>query len=75
MFPLLKNREKGNEKLAFLLYFFLNTGIILRIIFEPFITKDNNILKLAILLSAILQLFSILLYVYLLWNRVREKLK
>jgi hypothetical protein len=74
MFPLLKNREKGNQKLAILLYVLLNLGIVLRIIFEPFL-ELNNTTKFIILISAILQLISIILYVYLLWNRVRMKIK
>jgi len=71
----MQNMNKGNEKLAILLYFLLNIGIILRILFEPFYLSKNNFVKFFILISAILQFLAILIYVYLLWFRVKEKSK
>lgn len=75
MFPTLKNREKGNEKIANALYIILNIGIILRLFFEPFSDNDNGIIKAFLVLSAFLQFFAMVLYVYLLWGRARAKLK
>lgn len=74
LFPLLPDRKKGNEKLAYTLYFLLNTGLILRAIFEPLNSiKSSNINNSFLLLSAFIQVSAIFIFVSLLWNRVRGK--
>lgn len=74
LFPLLPNRQKGNEKLAYTLYFLLNTGLIFRAIFEPYNTINPNSFNSSFLvISALFQVSSIFIFVYLLWNRVRGK--
>jgi uncharacterized membrane protein len=74
LFPLLPDRKKGNEKLAYTLYFLLNLGLILRAIFEPLNSiESNNINNSFLLLSALIQVSAIFIFVSLLWNRVRGK--
>ncbi|MFN8671599.1 MAG: hypothetical protein U0457_05860 [Candidatus Sericytochromatia bacterium] len=79
LFPLLpkdknnskKELYKGNEKLAYSLYFSLNSGLVLRAFFEPYNTLFHDLLSSNLLIiSAILQIYSAFCFVFLLWRRV-----
>lgn len=72
----LKENEpyKGNKYLAWSLYFSLNLGLILRAIFEPYNTINHDSFSAyCLLVSAIVQLYSVFCFVFLLWRRVRYK--
>jgi hypothetical protein len=75
MFPVITmENTKGNEKLAWLLYFLLNTGLIIRSIAEPFNTLEpEQIWAKLLVISAIIQFIAGILYAFILWARVKPK--
>ena len=74
MFPLLPERTKGNEKLGWLLYILLNSGLIMRLISEPQLSiKHSGLLKGLLVFSALIQVLAGFLFARLLWPRVRAK--
>jgi len=75
MFP---GREKEEsfqlQKWSWLAYGFLNVGLILRLLAEPFVnTSELLIWKYLLVISAITQFMGILCYVIELWPRVISK--
>jgi hypothetical protein len=77
MFPG-RTREEGfaAQKKAWLTYYFLNIGLILRVITEPMLTYSAlKIWRPLIVFSAIIQLFAIVIYVFELWPRIMSKKK
>ena len=65
---------KGNKYLAWSLYLTLNLGLILRAIFEPYNSINPTTYSAwALLLSALLQTYSAICFVFLLWPRVRSR--
>lgn len=77
MFPGRKKDERFKYQMKpWLALYFLNTGLVFRIISEPFIhSTEHNILKILLIVSAILQLMAALLYVVEMWPRVISKKK
>jgi hypothetical protein len=75
LFPLLpENRSKGNEKLAWGLYFLLNSGLLLRVLSEPCNTLyPNTTWAIFLVFSAFIQVISGFIYTKLLWPRIRSK--
>lgn len=75
MFPG-RNRDEGfrAQKWGWLTFFFLNTGLLLRIISEPLSSfSASEIWKLLLVLSAILQLLAGMTYVLEMWPRILSK--
>jgi hypothetical protein len=75
MFPG-RTREEGfaAQKKAWLTYYFLNIGLILRVITEPMLTYSTlEIWPILIIISAIIQLLAIIIYAFELWPRIQSK--
>lgn len=78
LFPLLPQKNnsskelyKGNKYFAWSLYISLNLGLFLRAISEPYnIINPNEIFQFLLVISAILQIYSALCFIFLLWPRV-----
>jgi hypothetical protein len=74
IFPRFENASKGNENLAWLLYLLLNSGLIIRTVAEPQNTLyPEGLWAKLLILSAFLQFNAGLIYVFILWPRVRGK--
>lgn len=75
MFPG-RNRVESfsNQKWAWLAYFLLEAGLILRIVSEPFVMwSQSAVWQLLLTCSALLQFFAVLSYVIEIWPRVVSK--
>lgn len=75
MFPG-RNRDEGfrAQKWGWLTFFFLNTGLLLRIVSEPLSGfAASEIWKLLLVVSAILQLLAGMTYVIEMWPRIMSK--
>jgi hypothetical protein len=75
MFPIIgKDNMRGDPRLAWGVVIFLNAGLILRVICEPWRTLEpTNLNGLGLVLSALLQVIAGYLFVIVCWPRVREK--
>jgi heme/copper-type cytochrome/quinol oxidase subunit 1 len=75
MFPKYTSaKPRGHEWLGWTTFIFLNTGLILRVIFEPFNSISPSPLGgWMIVLAAILQWLAGIAFVANTWVRVREK--
>lgn len=75
MFPKYSTtKPRGYEWLGWATYILLNTGLIIRIIFEPLQSMySNNFNSWMLIISAILQWLAGLTFVLNTWNRVRER--
>jgi len=76
MFPGRNKQESFlAQKWGWLTFIFLNTGLIFRIISEPFLTTGSarTIWKTMVVLSAVLQGLAAVTYVIEMWNRVLSK--
>ncbi len=72
--PLSKERPRGDEALAWAVFFLLNGGMILRTIFEPWVALDPQpIARWGLLLSATALVAAGWSFVGLLWPRVKGK--
>lgn len=72
MFPrITRENPRGNERLAWICFWLLNAGLIIRIVVEPtmVITKMPGLL----VISAILQWLSGMTYITIVWPRIKEK--
>jgi hypothetical protein len=59
---------------AWLTYYFLNVGLVLRVISEPMLSYSSlGIWHILIVISAIIQLLSVIIYVLELWPRIQSK--
>ncbi len=75
MFPII-NREnmRGDPRIAWLAFIFLNAGLILRTVFEPWrALSPDPINGVGLAISAVLQVIAAWLLVTVSWRRVREK--
>lgn len=71
MFPLtIKNRSRGNEKLGYVTFISLNSGLVLRLLTEPFMFSGLFASALY-LFGAALQALSAFCYTILIWPRLR----
>lgn len=77
MFPgRIREESFSNQKWAWLTFAFLNSGLLLRIISEPFIQLSTHVIwKMLLITSATLQLIAIGAYVIEIWPRVKGKKK
>ncbi|HQV70817.1 MAG TPA: hypothetical protein PLJ62_03520 [Thermoflexales bacterium] len=75
MFPVFsKTNPRGSPALAKAVFITLNAGLILRAVCEPWRTASPNALNgAALIVSSILQATSGVLFVWLMWPRVRER--
>jgi hypothetical protein len=75
MFPIIgKNNLRGDPRLAWGVFVFLNAGLILRAICEPWrALAPTELNGLGLVLSALLQGIAGYLFVIVCWPRVREK--
>jgi heme/copper-type cytochrome/quinol oxidase subunit 1 len=76
MFPRLsREKPRGSEWLNWAALVLLNSGLILRVIFEPLqgSRPSENVYTVLLMLSAGLQFGGVLAYVVNMWGRVREK--
>ncbi|MDZ7716818.1 MAG: hypothetical protein U5J95_11455 [Balneolaceae bacterium] len=75
MFPG-RNRDEGfkAQKWGWLTFFFLNTGLLLRIVSEPLSgVGTSEIWKILLVVSAILQLLAGVSYIIEMWPRIMSK--
>ncbi|TGK50710.1 hypothetical protein EHQ16_04390 [Leptospira kanakyensis] len=68
-----KSTSKDGSVLAWMAYFSLNLGLILRIFSEPWIYQHREILILPFCLSVFLQFTGILCYVLEIWPRLKSQ--
>ena len=75
MFPIVtRARPRGNEKLAWAVYGFLNGGLILRVLCGPLNAMNpQGIWGWGLVVSALLQWVAAVLFVYNSWPRVKER--
>lgn len=75
MFPrLTRERPRGSELLGWVSFSCLNSGLLLRVFSEPqVIVNAVNFWTIAILFSAILQWIAGVLYVVIIWGRVKAR--
>ncbi|MEX0609330.1 MAG: hypothetical protein WD016_11530 [Balneolaceae bacterium] len=74
MFPGRKTEESfRNQIFAWLAFSCLNTGLILRVITEPFVTYQNTFFKALLAVSAVLQVLAAVFYIIEIWPRVLSK--
>ncbi|MFD2532988.1 hypothetical protein [Gracilimonas halophila] len=75
MFPgRIKEESFKNQKWGWLTFGFLNLGLGLRFISEPFVNTSNaDIWKVLLVISALFQLMAVLFYVREIWPRVMSK--
>jgi hypothetical protein len=77
MFPG-RNRVESfsNQKWPWIAFVFLNSGLLLRVIAEPFIQLSTHVIwKMLLITSATLQLIAIGAYIIEIWPRVKGKKK
>lgn len=68
-----RDRPYGPVYLGWIAYGLLNAGLVLRALAEPWSAMGNRPLQAPILVSAAAQWLGILLFIGLLWPRVRQK--
>lgn len=75
MFPIVTREEpRGNVKLGWISFAFLNIGLLLRIVGEPLTsTRPEVAFGWLLVASALLQWIAAVLFVYLAWPRVKER--
>lgn len=75
MFPIIsKENMRGDPRLAWAVVILLNTGLLLRVICEPWRAMESTSINGAgLVISAILQTIAGYLFVLVCWPRVRKK--
>lgn len=75
MFPIITRAQpRGNEKLGWISYGLLNMGLLLRVVSEPLVGVYPEAGYGGVLvLSALLQWLAAVLFIWLVWPRVKEK--
>ncbi len=76
MFPRIgKERKKTETTPAYLAFWLLNSGLILRFTIEPFIPlfSANKAVSAVVLISALLHISAIISYITEIWPRVRTR--
>ncbi len=73
MFPLMgKPQPRGDERLAWIVFWTLNIGLLLRVVGEPLAGFNPNALTQMLLsVSATLQLAAVVIFAILMWPRVK----
>jgi hypothetical protein len=75
MFPLIsKASPRGDPRLAWAAFICLNAGLLIRLVFEPWRAVEATAWNgYALVASALLQIAAALLFVAVVWGRVRER--
>lgn len=75
MFPIItRARPRGNERLAWAVYIFLNVGLLLRVVGEPLNwAYPESFIGWVLPLSALLQWCAAVFFVILSWPRVKDR--
>jgi heme/copper-type cytochrome/quinol oxidase subunit 1 len=75
MFPIITRAEpRGNERLGWASYAFLNVGLLLRVVGEPLNwTNPNSFIGWVLPVSAVLQWCASVLFIILAWPRVKDR--
>ncbi len=75
MFPRhTREQPRGSEGLGWVTFFLLNVGLLMRIIAEPSsLAAPSAIWNVALGISAVLQWFAAIFYVFNIWKRVKGK--
>lgn len=75
MFPIVtRARPRGNEKISWAVYVFLNIGLVLRVLCEPLNSMNpKGMWGWGLVVSAVLQWLAAVLFVYNAWPRVKER--
>ncbi len=75
MFPIIsKVHPRGDTRAAWAMFVCLNAGLLARMVFEPWRAFSPNIVNAyGLLLSACLQVAAAVLFVWVSWDRVRER--
>jgi heme/copper-type cytochrome/quinol oxidase subunit 1 len=75
MFPIItRARPRGNERLGWVSYIFLNVGLLLRVLGEPLTsTYPEAWFGWLLAVSAVLQWLAAIIFVVLAWPRVKER--
>ena len=73
IFPLMgKPQPRGDERLAWIVFWTLNIGLLLRVVGEPLAGfRPNTLTQLMLSVSATLQLAAVVIFVILMWPRVK----
>lgn len=73
MFPK-PSKQEYQRKTIYLCFLSLNLGLLLRTASEPFVySYPHNALKIALILSALLQWIATLLFIYCIWHRLQPQ--
>ncbi len=70
-----KTEDFRSQFLSWVIFGLLNCGLVLRLLFEPFSTTNNQIVTLGIIASAGFQFFAALGYFIEMWPRIISKEK
>lgn len=75
MFPIITRAQpRGNERLAWVTYIFLNVGLLLRVVGEPLNwAYPDSLIGWLLPLSALLQWAAAVFFVILSWPRVKDR--
>lgn len=78
MFPVINFQkgliQRGDSKLAWLLYILLNTGIVLRTVSEPSVSLNpQEIWVFLLVASSIIQVIAGIIFAVILWPRIKPK--
>lgn len=75
MFPIVtRARPRGNERLGWATYIFLNVGLLLRVLSEPLnAINPQGLWGWGLVLSALFQWLAAVFFVYNSWPRVKER--
>jgi hypothetical protein len=75
MFPIITRAQpRGNERLAWAVYIFLNVGLLLRVVGEPLTwVHPDSFVGWLLPVSALLQWFAAVFFVILSWPRIKDR--
>jgi hypothetical protein len=76
MFPIIsRDSPRGNSRLGWVSFVLLNAGLLLRVIFEPFVAliPQRSVWGWSLVVSAVFQWFAAFIFVVLSWPRVKER--
>jgi hypothetical protein len=75
MFPRhTRSAPRGNERLGWICFFTLNSGLLLRVIAEPQqMLSSTTVWTVSLFASALLQWIAVILYTGVIWQRVKGK--
>ncbi|MCC6485166.1 MAG: hypothetical protein IT209_10005 [Armatimonadetes bacterium] len=73
MFPVFsREKPRGNENVGWIIYGFLNLGLLMRVVSEPWhALRPNHVATALMIVSAILQVVAGWLFVWQMWPRVK----